>query len=71
MYVCLCHGVTDHAIREAVDRGVSTFKELSLNTGCATQCGSCAGTAREILEKARAEREMVAMPVVSQPAFAA
>ena len=67
MYVCLCHGVTDRAIREAVDRGVTTLKELSLSTGCATQCGSCSGMAREILEKAKQERATIALPVVLNP----
>lgn len=71
MYVCLCHGVTDRAIRKAVDQGVSTMKELSLNTGCATQCGSCASMAKQILNEAKAERDLVALPMVSNPAFAA
>ena len=71
MYVCLCHGVTDNAIREAVDQGVGSFKELSFKTGCATQCGSCASTAKEILKEAKAERRTIVLPVVSSPAFAA
>ena len=28
MYVCLCHGVTDRAIRQAARDGVSSFEEL-------------------------------------------
>ena len=71
MYVCLCHAVTDHAIRGAVERGVSTFRELSFNTGCGTQCGSCVQTARKILKDAVADRHQIALPVVSNPAFAA
>lgn len=49
MYICLCHGVTDSAIREAVNNGVRTFRELSFSTGCGLQCGSCAAQARALL----------------------
>ena len=51
MYVCLCRAVTDSAIREAVDEGVSTYRELSLKTGCGTQCGSCVKFARSVLKE--------------------
>jgi len=49
VYICLCHGVTDSAIREAVSNGVRTFRELSFSTGCGLQCGSCATQARALL----------------------
>ena len=51
MYICLCHGVTESAIRDAVDNGARTFRQLSFATGCGTQCGSCAREARSLLEK--------------------
>ena len=51
MYICLCHGVTDSAIREAARNGVRSFKELSFSTGCGLQCGSCAKQARALLEE--------------------
>jgi bacterioferritin-associated ferredoxin len=51
MYVCLCHGVTDSAIRDAVDSGARTFKRLSLMTGCGSQCGRCAPQAKALLEE--------------------
>jgi bacterioferritin-associated ferredoxin len=60
MYICLCHGVTDSAIREAVDIGAHTFKRLSLATGCGTQCGSCAPQAKKLLSetlKAQKQKE--------------
>lgn len=41
MYVCLCHGVTDRAIRQAVREGVSDFAELQAVTAVATCCGGC------------------------------
>lgn len=71
MYICLCHAVTDKAIYEAVDRGVDSYSELAFNTGCGTQCGSCARTARQIFNEAKEARSEVSLPVVSNSALAA
>ncbi len=54
MYVCLCHGVTDRAIREAAENGASGLADLSAMTGCAGSCGSCAELAVQILDETRA-----------------
>ncbi len=51
MYICLCHGVTDSAIRAAANDGVRTFTELSFKTGCGTQCGCCSTQARALLKE--------------------
>ena len=52
MYICICHAVTDSAIRKAVSKGVSSFRDLSFETGCGTQCGSCVKLAREMMDDA-------------------
>ena len=51
MYVCVCNAVTDRAIREAAQRGVSTLGELTLATGCGACCGSCRELALQILDE--------------------
>lgn len=71
MYICLCHGVTERAIYDAVDRGVSTYSELSFSTGCGTQCGSCARSARKLLHDALSERKQTPLRVVRNSAHAA
>jgi bacterioferritin-associated ferredoxin len=53
MYVCVCHAVTDRAIREAARRGVGTLEQLAAETGVGTCCGSCRTLAVEILDDAR------------------
>jgi bacterioferritin-associated ferredoxin len=57
MYVCLCHGVTDSAIRAAVNNGADTFMQVSFSTGCATQCGSCAKQVRSLLKQCLEARD--------------
>jgi bacterioferritin-associated ferredoxin len=54
MYVCLCHGVTDHAIRDAAARGVRCLDALATETGLGTCCGACRPLAQEVLGEASA-----------------
>lgn len=49
MYVCLCKAVTDSQIRDAVEQGACSMKELASQLGVATQCGKCGCDARELL----------------------
>lgn len=52
MYVCLCNRVTDTAIREAVDEGARSWREVREATSCASQCGKCARTGKQITREA-------------------
>jgi bacterioferritin-associated ferredoxin len=56
MYVCLCNGIRDRDLREAVDAGADTFERLQACTGVATCCRTCEPTAREFLHEALASR---------------
>ncbi len=49
MYICLCNGITDKAIVEAVENGITTFEALQAHLGVATGCGSCAEIAKSLL----------------------
>ena len=60
MYVCICNAVSDTEIRQAVDRGTGSFRELMMQTGCGTQCGSCVPHARAILDERLAENGQLA-----------
>ena len=57
MYVCICNGVTDRAIREAAACGARDLAELTAMTGCGSQCGSCVEVAQQILEEAAGARD--------------
>jgi bacterioferritin-associated ferredoxin len=52
MYVCVCNAVTETTIRQAVDDGVRTLRELRLHTGCSMTCGTCEDLAEEVLVEA-------------------
>lgn len=58
VYVCICNGVTDHQIREAAENGCASVSELTMRTGCGSNCGSCLDMAAGLLEQARACRDL-------------
>jgi len=66
MYVCLCNGVTEQAIRQTAASGCSTMAELTMRTGCGAGCGTCVCMATALLEDIR-----VAAAAVSDVANAA
>jgi bacterioferritin-associated ferredoxin len=53
MYVCLCNGITERAVRAAADAGARDLADLRAMTGCASTCGSCADVALQVLHEAR------------------
>lgn len=63
MYVCICNGITDREVREAVHAGATDLAQLSAMTGCSTVCGSCGDLALEIMEEAR--REHFSLPLLA------
>jgi bacterioferritin-associated ferredoxin len=52
MYICVCKGVTDHAIREAVLQGAERMRDLKACLGVTEQCGICACHAKMVLDQA-------------------
>lgn len=51
MYVCLCHGITDRHIREAISEGCCNYKEVRKTLGVGTQCGKCACVAKSVVRE--------------------
>jgi len=63
MYICICNAVTESAIRQAVRDGARSVFDLTMRTGCSTQCGSCADVVWDILEDTLAEMGAERKPV--------
>lgn len=62
MFVCVCNGVTERQIRQAIDRGARSLPELTAALGVAAGCGACADYARRMLENSDVAREILALP---------
>ncbi len=61
MYVCICNGITDRDIRDAVRAGAHDLEQLSAATGCTTSCGSCGELAVEIMRETLGESRLLPM----------
>ena len=51
MYICLCNGITESQIRDAVGGGARSLSELHLCLGVASCCGRCADCAQQVLHE--------------------
>ncbi len=51
MYVCLCNGITESQIRDAVDEGARSLRELQQCLGVASCCGKCADCAQQVVHE--------------------
>ncbi|MGY5453280.1 bacterioferritin-associated ferredoxin [Agarivorans sp. MS3-6] len=51
MFVCLCHGITEKQIQEAVQQGCESLTDVREKHGVASQCGKCAKMAKAIINK--------------------
>jgi bacterioferritin-associated ferredoxin len=51
MYVCLCHGVTDKQIKNAVrEQGVGNVRDLKSALNVGSQCGKCVQMAQYVID---------------------
>ncbi len=51
MYVCMCYGITDKAIRQAVTaNGVANIRDLREQLNVGSQCGKCIQMAQQIID---------------------
>ncbi len=56
MYICLCNGVTEKAIRSCcAEEGIHTLRDLEGCLGVGNCCGRCKPAAKQILAESRAE----------------
>ncbi|WP_407687538.1 (2Fe-2S)-binding protein [Mycobacterium sp. HUMS_1102779] len=52
MFVCLCNGVTNQTVCEAIAAGASTTRDVARVCGAGADCGRCRRTVRAILRSA-------------------
>lgn len=54
MYVCLCKGVTDTQIQDAVAEGAGSLRAVRMQLGVGSQCGRCVDCACDVINEAKA-----------------
>lgn len=55
MYVCLCRGITDQDIKNAVNNGSESFRQIREELDLGTCCGRCVPEARQIISEELAQ----------------
>jgi bacterioferritin-associated ferredoxin len=55
VYVCICQGVTESQIRDAIHDGAESVAALAVELGIGAQCGTCVFAAECLLEEVREE----------------
>ncbi|MBD9424439.1 MULTISPECIES: bacterioferritin-associated ferredoxin [unclassified Pseudomonas] len=71
MYVCLCQGVTDGQIREAIYEGCCSYRDVRESLGVGTQCGKCACLAKEVVRDTLNEVQSSQAALACQASFVA
>ena len=51
MYVCLCRGITDQDIKDAMANGAESYREVRDLLDLGTCCGRCAPVAKSIINE--------------------
>lgn len=49
MFICICNGITEKQIRDAVCCGADDLSELQVQLGVGAGCGTCTAFAEQIL----------------------
>ena len=49
MYICLCKGITEDQIQQAVKNGAD-YRSLREEMGLGTECGSCGSCAKSLVK---------------------
>ena len=51
MFICICNGVTEKQIRDAVHSGAGDIAQLRGSLGVGAGCGTCAAFAEQIISE--------------------
>ncbi|MEM7401812.1 MAG: (2Fe-2S)-binding protein [Pseudomonadota bacterium] len=51
MFICICNQVTDTQLREEIERGAETVRELKENLGVTNQCGKCGTCVKKCIKE--------------------
>lgn len=52
MVLCLCNGLTDTRIEQAISQGARRPRDVQASCGCRAQCGRCTGSILGVIRDA-------------------
>ncbi len=57
MLVCVCKGISDRHIDEALQDGAASFRDVRTTLGVGSCCGQCASFAKEMVNEKMTEMQ--------------
>ena len=57
MFVCICENITCTDVRDAVDQGARSIRDLNKELAVGKQCGKCVCAARKVMQEHLAESD--------------
>ncbi len=70
MIVCICHNVSDKAIRAAVDAGATSLAEIRAQLNVGSCCGKCNAYAKTVVRDQVEDNALKAVEVRREAAAA-
>ncbi|WP_027859006.1 (2Fe-2S)-binding protein [Marinobacterium jannaschii] len=58
MYICICNDVTDRQVREALDQGARSMRDLNKELNVGSKCGKCVSAARQVMRSHNFEDDL-------------
>lgn len=71
MYVCLCQGVTDGQIKDAIYEGCCSYRDVRETLGVGTQCGKCACFAKQVVRETLTDLQSTQASLAASAQFSA
>lgn len=66
MYICVCNGINESRVQEAIDAGITNVRDLREHLGTGNCCGRCNPAIRQMLKASDAQASP-ARPVLFRP----
>lgn len=51
MYICICNQVTETQLRDEIERGATTVRQLREAVGVTNQCGKCGNCVKSCIKE--------------------
>ncbi|MGZ0188892.1 MAG: (2Fe-2S)-binding protein [Alphaproteobacteria bacterium] len=50
MYICICNGINERSVNQAIDGGATKVADIYRANSCAPRCGQCVPDMRQALQ---------------------
>ena len=63
MYICICNQVTESQLRDEIESGSETVRQLRENLGVTNQCGKCGNCVKKCIKEHKSATSDLLIPI--------